>query len=105
MGRLIDPKITRGTVHGTCPKCREPFMGEMDADEESVELKCVGCGHKGSYFYRWPDELPSVILRHRSNGRVLGAKNRKAKKKKKNPDQVLKGQLAFDIPKDHGIIQ
>lgn len=104
MGRSIDPVITAGTVHGNCPKCREPYMGQMDADEETVELKCVGCGHNGQYFYRWPDELPKVTLRHVSNGRALGSKKR-SKKRKQNPDGVLKGQLSFEIPRDHGVFQ
>ncbi len=94
MGKRIDPVITSGVVHGLCPKCREPFMGEMDADEKLVELKCVSCRHVGKYFYHWPDELPKVTLRHVSNGRALGQKSKK-KTKDKNPDQVLRGQLSF----------
>ena len=95
MGKRIDPRITAGTVHGSCPRCGQPFMGQMDADEPEVELKCVNCRHVGKYFYVWPDELPKVNLRHVSNGRALGG-TRKKKKKKVNPDGVIKGQLAFD---------
>lgn len=98
MGKLIDPVITAGTVMGRCPKCREPYMGKMDADEETVELECVNCHHKGKYFYQWPDELPKVTLRHWSNGRVLGGlrkKKRRKQKEKFNP-LVLPGQLSFE---------
>ena len=79
---------------GSCPKCRGPFAGSMDADDVEVALECVSCNHVGRYYYHWPDELPKVILRHKSNGRRLGEKSR-GKKKKKNPDGVLAGQLPF----------
>lgn len=109
MGKLIDPVVTSGRILGRCPRCRGDFMGFFQTEsitntaKAEVELDCQGCGHAGKYFFQWPDEIPKVTLRHVSNGRALGGQRKK--KKRKNPDQVLKGQLAFDIPKDHGIIQ
>ncbi len=101
MERPIDPVITSGTVHGRCPKCREPYMGQMDADSETVELECVSCHHKGRYFYRWPEELPKVTLRHWKSMELLrGSKKRRKKKKPVDPNAPLKGQLAFPIPRD-----
>lgn len=112
MSRLIDPVVTSGEIRGQCPKCQGPFIGSFSTDEENVDLKCSSCGHIGRYFYTWPDELPRPFLRHRSNRWLLETsfkgpkRQRKHKaKQKKNPDQVLKGQLAFDLPKETGIIR
>lgn len=112
MSRLIDPVVTSGEIRGQCPKCTGSFQGFFNTESEKVDLKCVDCGHVGRYFYLWPDELPRPFLRHRGNRWLLETsfkgpkRQRKQKaKKNKNPDNVLKGQLAFDIPKNHGIIQ
>lgn len=111
MGRLIDPVVTSGRVLGRCPRCRGDFMGFFQSEsltntaKSEVELDCQQCGHAGKYFFQWPDEIPKLTLRHVSNGRALGAKNRKARKKKRNPDNVLKGQLAFDLQKETGMIR
>lgn len=97
--RAIDPVITHGTVHGRCPKCGEPYMGTFDADDQDVHLECVSCHHEGLYKYVWPDELPKVILRHRSSGQLLASCGRAIKKKKiktKNPDGALPGQMKFE---------
>lgn len=98
MGKLIDPVIIRGTIMGRCPKCREPFMGELDADDQKVELKCVNCHHVGKYVYYWPDELPKVTLRHHKNRCVIGHAHYR-RKQLANPDGVLEGQLSFPIGK------
>lgn len=57
--------ITKGVVHGRCPKCGEAYMGEFDADETTVDVKCVGCGKEGFYRYTWPEDLPKFNLRPR----------------------------------------
>lgn len=110
MGRLINPVILGGEVLGFCPKCRGAYRGHIHfsqiKDENikiDVTLRCNQCGHSGDYFVSRDDGLPKVDLRHSSNGRLLGKRRKRVKKK--NPDHVLRGQLAFDIPKDHGIIR
>lgn len=100
MSRLIDPRVVSGTIMGTCPKCRQPFMGQFDADEERVELTCVSCRHVGRYLYRWPDELPVPFLRHRKNQYLLETSfvapaRQRRQRSKNNPDNVLAGQLKF----------
>lgn len=104
MAKAIDPVIVSGQIMGQCPKCREPYVGQMDADSESVILECVLCHHKGRYLYRWPDELPKVILRHWKSRELLRGSKKRKKKKQKNPDGVLKGQMSFKIPRDYGLI-
>lgn len=98
MPKPIKPVITRGTVQGSCPKCAQPFTGEMNADDEHIQLQCVGCGHVGKYFYRWPDELPPVTLRHQNNRRLVGA-TFADHERPSNADNVLPGQLKLFKPK------
>ena len=94
----INPVITKGIVNGSCPKCGEPYTGEIDADDQDVHLSCVACGHEGLYMYYWPDELPKVNLRYKSSRQSIDRiKRKRTKRKKKNPDGKLKGQLAFDL--------
>lgn len=103
MGHKIDPVIVNGNIKGSCPRCEAPYWGIFHIDDSamsntakvSIEMVCQICEHKGVYFYQWPDELPKVTLRHWSNGRALGEKRRK--KRKKNADGVLKGQIAFQF--------
>lgn len=95
MGKSINPVITAGTVIGTCPKCGQPYTGKMDADDQEVVLACVGCNHKGIYKYHWPEELPKVQLRHKSNGQLLGPRRKSKKKKPKGDPFKLKGQLCL----------
>ena len=87
----INPVIIKGTVAGSCPKCSCAYTGQIDADEKEVILDCVNCGHRGEYFFHWPDELPQVLLRHKSNRQLI---SQVRIKKKKDPNQ-LPGQLAF----------
>ena len=87
--------IVKGTVQGACPKCGEPYMGELDADEQDVTLECVSCRHTVNYCYRWPDELPPVTLRYKSSGQLISGL-RSRKKKKKKISTVLKGQMSFE---------
>lgn len=114
MSRLIDPVVISGTILGRCPRCQSDFMGEFSTESEEVELKCIACHHVGRYFYLWPDELPRPFLRHRGNRWLLETSFKEPKRqrkqrakapKKKNPDNVLKGQLAFPIPKDYGVFR
>ena len=97
MGKLINPVIVDGYIRGNCPKCSGPFEGwflSPDNFNIDIQLECKTCDHVGAYFIRPSDLLPSVTLRHVSNGRALGQKSKK-KTKNKNPDQVLRGQLSF----------
>lgn len=87
--------IIRGDVKGQCPKCGEPYLGSLDTDEPTVIMECVSCHHSVDYFYRWPDELPPVTLRYRSSGQLVGHRKKPKKKKLKNKNNVLKGQLSF----------
>lgn len=108
MSRAINPCIIRGLISGSCPKCTMSFTGNFHSASNDrlakvhVELTCNGCGHEGKYFFRWPDELPPVVLRHKSNGRALGGHRKK--KKKKNPDGVLRGQMAFELMPDQDYV-
>lgn len=55
--------ITKGTVHGECTKCCQPFLGKYDCDEPEVVLECVSCLHKQTFYHKWPDDLPDIYLR------------------------------------------
>ena len=106
MSRPINPVVTEGFIKGSCPKCKGVYSGNFSiAKQLKVVLTCDECGHLGDYFIRG-DELPEVRMRHKGNRHLVGYADRKRRKKKKpNRDGVLKGQLAFDIPKDHGIFK
>lgn len=65
MSHKIDPVIIKGTVMGHCPKCKEPYMGELDADSQDIQMTCVNCYYTQVYEYRWPDELPKVVMRNK----------------------------------------
>lgn len=100
MSRLIDPVVVSGLIVGQCPRCKGRFEGQFDS-EPNVELSCLDCGHVGRYVYHWPDELPRPHLRHRKNKRLLetsftAPKRQRKKRSKKNPDNILKGQLKFE---------
>jgi len=92
----INPVIVKGTVQARCPKCLQPYTGELDCDQPEVILECVACAHRGVYFFHWPDELPLVTLRHKSNRRIVSRPRKgKSKKKKRTDPNRLPGQLAF----------
>ena len=61
----IDPVITSGVVHGRCPKCGEPFLGNFDCDCQEFEMKCVNCSYSNMYVYTWPDDLPKFKIRNK----------------------------------------
>lgn len=107
MSKPINPVVIDAEIMGRCPQCRGDFKGFMDMTLMKqnatipVHLKCFQCGHLGNYFVNWPDELPKVQLRHKRNRQLVSSgvvRKRRRRKENKNPDQVLKGQLAFDIP-------
>ena len=107
MSHTINPVMLSGDIMGKCPKCAGIFSGHMDKEISNnatipVSMKCLvpHCMHTGEYFIRWPDELPKVQLRHKRNRQLVssGRKGPRRKKKKVNPDGVLRGQMAFDIP-------
>lgn len=76
MKHPLDFRITQGTIQAVCPKCRQPYMGTIDADEPEVEMTCVNCRHTTLYTYVWPDELPKVTLRYKSSGQLVGLKRK-----------------------------
>lgn len=69
----FDVVITRGTVHGECPECGQPFMGSFDADDgdddgnADLTLNCVGCNFEETFTWKWPDDLPAFYLTEKSN--------------------------------------
>ena len=78
-GAVMKATITAGTVMARCPKCKEPFIGKFDADEEEFSLECVNCNHKEDFKYTWPDDLPVFKFKKR--------KLLKVKAKKKGGDE------------------
>lgn len=92
----VNPHVVSGKILGRCPKCAADFAGSFDTESENVTMICGGCNHVGKYFYRWPDELPPMILRHRNNRRLLGVPG---PTERQNPDDVLPGQLKLFKPK------
>lgn len=112
MATTINPSIVSGDIMGRCPKCSNSFAGTMDYKDISntatipVSMKCLNphCRHTGEYFIRWPDELPKVQLRHTRNRQLVssGRKGPRRKKKKENPDGVLRGQMSFAISEGIG---
>lgn len=99
MRKPIDPVVTQGFILGRCPKCRGEYSGNFFPHIKKVKLSCFSCGHEGRYFIN-PDERPKATLRHENNRQIVstGAKRRRRKKPKSNPDGVIKGQLAFEMP-------
>ena len=61
-------KITEGVVNGECPECKQAFLGRFSCDGldmrdiGEVELECVNCHHKRTYFWLWPHDLPDFLL-------------------------------------------
>lgn len=91
--RKINPVIIKGVVLGSCPKCGQPYTGEIDADSKNIVLGCINCSHVGEYIFYWPDELPKVVLRHKSSRMLVGRLKKKTKRRSKY--DVLPGQLSF----------
>lgn len=88
-------KVIEAAIKSECPKCGGVRGGFLTPAKEDIRMVCKECGYSTNYVYRWPDELPEMILRYKSSGQVVGRHNRKTKRKK-NPDGVLKGQMSFE---------
>lgn len=103
MAKKINPVIYTGSILGNCPKCGGEYWGDLDFSVSPpkklfVKMACAYCHHIGSYFVKKEDLTPSIALRHVSNGQLVSnrRKAKSMKKKKRNFDGVLKGQLSFD---------
>ncbi|AEG42304.1 hypothetical protein BdPhPhi1402_gp07 [Bdellovibrio phage phi1402] len=94
--KKLTPVIIKGTVQCPCPKCGDPYEGELSHETEDVVLECQSCGHSVEYYYRWPDEMPPVTLRYKSSGQLLSGLRSRPRRKKKKKTDVLKGQMAFE---------